>query len=135
MKKIFIVLAVLTLMVVLVGCGGNNAAPEVAEQTPIQDSGAQVAEAEQEASSLVGVWNWEGMAEAIILETDGGYSWLGVDYGALGYRWTSNNGVVSSSTGIITIEWFTYRFIDDNTIEIEYSSTPGITYILQRSAN
>ena len=146
MKKIFVVLAVLAMMIVLAGCGGNNATPEVVEPTSVQDAGTQVAEPEAtpdvetqvvvpapEAASLVGVWDWEGMAGAIILEADGRYSWLGVDYSALGYRWESNNGVVSYRLGTVSVEWFTYQFIDDNTMDIEYAATPGIIYRLQRS--
>ena len=85
-------------------------------------------------SSLVGTWDWEFMPGAVVLRADGGYSWLGVNYGAMGFRWSARNGVVSYSRGGISTPWFNYQFIDDDTIRIEYVTAPGVSYTLRRRA-
>ena len=86
--------------------------------------------------ALVGIWDWTeywpGMEGAIILHEDGRYSWLGVDFGVLGYRWSSNMGVVYSVFGAEAFAWFTYRFITDDIILITYMTEPGVVYTLHR---
>ena len=91
---------------------------------------------------LVGTWNWVEdmfgsetlmMAGAVVLQDNGRYSWLGTNYGALGFRWTSYEGVVSYSLAGVPTHWFRYRFVDANTISIEYFATPGIFYTLRRA--
>jgi len=83
-------------------------------------------------ASLVGTWNWQGQ-EALVLNSNGTYRWMGVDYGALGSRWSSNgNGLVSYNLAGFTVSWFTYSFTNDNTIVIEYVVEPGISYTLHR---
>ena len=84
-------------------------------------------------ASLAGTWDWEGMHGAIVLRTDGGYSWLGTDYGSMGYRWSSENGSVISTSGNHTIAWFKYQFIDNNTLRIEYYDEPGVFYTVRRA--
>jgi len=152
MKKLFVVLAVSMLAVFLVACGGDDATPAANEQAEVQvetqvqeeveeTEQEEVVEQEQEVpevpaavtGGLVGTWDWEGMPAAIVLDEDGSYSWLGVDYGALGFRWSSDNGVVSFGLGAETTEWFTYEFIDDNTMDIEYVATLGEVFRMHRA--
>jgi len=117
MKKILLVLvAAMLSMTLMTGCGiRNNATADVGNPM------------------LIGTWDWELMDAAIVLHEDGRYSWLGVNYGVLGYRWSSNNeGSVSFRMGPVAVPWFVYEFIDDDTIDISYVATPMITYRLHR---
>jgi len=137
MKKIFVVLLLFGLAVAFAGCGGGTESVQT-EQTPETTPGDTLEFVpEAEAVDLVGSWDWvEGntvmMPEAVILLADGGYSWLGVDYGEQGFQWSASDGVVSYSLGGISTQWFQYEVIDDNTINIEYFATPGTTYTLRR---
>ena len=87
--------------------------------------------------ALIGTWDWDehwpGTPGVIILHDDGRYSWMGVDYGALGYRWSSHNGVVFFSLGGVTTEWFSYQFITDDILLIFYAANPGVGYRLDRA--
>jgi|GEM_PF-2449014 len=73
--------------------------------------------------ALVGSWDWvEGhMPGVLVLRADGNYLWIGVDYGAQGWRWSSRGGTVFSTLGQITGAFFHYRLIDSNTLRIEYA--------------
>jgi hypothetical protein len=78
-------------------------------------------------SSLVG--RWEGDFVSFELRSNGRYTWMGTDYGAMGYRWSSRNGVISFSLEGVTVLEYRYEFIDNNTLRITYL---GITYTLRR---
>jgi len=112
MKKIVLLFLLAAMVLALGACGGANSSSE---------------------RTLIGAWNWEG-TQAFVLNEDGTYSWLGVDYGALGSRWSSDNGTVSYTIGGITTEWFTYRFVNANTLRIEYAATPGVSHTLRRAS-
>jgi len=91
--------------------------------------------------SLVGSWDWvEGhMPGVLVLHADGNYLWIGVDYGAQGWRWSSRGGTVwSTQHGRYTGAFFHYRLVDANTLRIEYADLAvqmGITgvFYLRRS--
>ena len=87
--------------------------------------------------ALIGTWDWNehwpGVEGAIILHEDGRYSWQGVDYGALGYRWSSHMGVVYSTLNNVTTAWFSYQFITDDILLIFYVAEPGVGYRLDRA--
>jgi len=91
---------------------------------------------------LIGTWDWVesiGGVEsvmtpgAIVLRANGGYSWMGVDYEALGWRWSSRDGVVSFALAGTQTSWFSYEFVDSNTLRIEYTVTPGVSFTLRRA--
>jgi len=73
--------------------------------------------------ALVGSWDWvEGhMPGVMVLNADGTYLWIGVDYGAQGWRWSSREGTVFSTRGLVTGAFFHYRLVDNNTLRIEYA--------------
>ena len=90
--------------------------------------------------ALVGSWDWvEGHVPGVlVLHADGSYFWIGVDYGAQGWRWSSRGGTVFSTQGAFSGAWFHYRLIDNNTLRIEYAEVAiqmGITgvFYLRRS--
>jgi len=72
---------------------------------------------------LIGAWDWTdgGMEGAITLLENGRYTWLGVNYGALGFRWHSGDGTVFARLGPSSTPWFYYQLIDSNTLRIEYA--------------
>jgi len=74
--------------------------------------------------ALVGSWDWvEGhMPGVLVLNANGTYLWIGVDYGAQGWRWSSRGGTVwSTHASLGTGAFFHYRLIDNNTLRIEYA--------------
>ena len=112
MKKIFVVLLLFAVVVAFGACGNDDSSGE---------------------HTLVGTWNWQG-SEAFVFNEDGTYRWMGVDYGLLGFTWSSNGeGMVSYTGAGITTEWFRYEFTNANTLRIWYVITPGIPYTLQRA--
>jgi len=99
------------------------------------------AQAGSRNQALVGSWDWvEGfMPGVLVLHADGNYFWVGVDYGAQGWRWSSRGGTVfSTQHGRYTGAFFHYQLIDSNTLRIEYADLAvqmGITgvFYLRRS--
>jgi len=73
--------------------------------------------------ALVGSWDWvEGhMPGVLVLNANGTYIWVGVDYGAQGWRWASRGGTVWSTLQGQSGRFFHYRLIDNNTLRIEYA--------------
>ncbi|MCL2206001.1 MAG: hypothetical protein FWB82_05720 [Treponema sp.] len=90
--------------------------------------------------ALVGSWDWQPhMPGVLVLHADGQYLWIAVDYGAMGWRWSSRGGTVWSTHPTMgTGPFFHYRLIDANTLRIEYADLAvqmGVTgvFYLSRS--
>jgi len=73
--------------------------------------------------NLVGSWDWVdgNVSAAIVLNEDGRYTWMGTDYGPLGFRWHSADGTVFARLAGTSTPWFHYQLLDNNTLRIEYA--------------